>query len=158
VTDGDPGDVVLMSNRNRSIALLMMAMALLILGPSACSRPSPPSSGSSVPISLKDYRISSSLASAPAGLVTFDIHNRGPSTHELVVLQTDEPADRMPIGADGLSFDEESPLLVVAGELAQIDIGSSASLALRLDPGRYVLACNMQGHYRGGMFMVLTIH
>lgn len=145
-----------MDIRLRSTALTAAA-ALIVLGLTACSRhPSP--SAELVPITLEDYRITSPVATTTAGLVSFDIQNRGPSTHEFVVFETDRPPDQMPIGADGLSIDEESPLLRSAGEIAEVDIGRSESLSLHLPAGRYVLACNMAGHYLGGMYLVLAVH
>ena len=133
-----------------------LALMLLVLG--ACS-PSPvPSSGATVSVKLKDYRIMSSIATVHAGAVSFDVHNRGPSTHEFVVFETAQPADRMPLGADGLTIDEDSSLLRHAGEMARVDIGQSRRLVLRLTPGTYVLVCNMEGHYLGGMHFSLVVH
>jgi uncharacterized cupredoxin-like copper-binding protein len=100
----------------------------------------------------------SAVTTIPAGIVSFDAHNRGPSTHEFVVFQTAQPADRMPLGADGLTIDEDSSLLRPAGEVAEIDIDRSATLILRLTPGSYVLVCNMEGHYLGGMHFSLVVH
>jgi uncharacterized cupredoxin-like copper-binding protein len=64
----------------------------------------------------------------------------------------------LPLGTDGLTVDEDSSLLRPAGEIAQIDIGHSETLVLRLPPGTYVLACNMEGHYLGGMHLSLIVH
>jgi hypothetical protein len=132
--------------------------ALTLLGLVACS--SQPSShpGTTVPITIRDYRILSAVTAIPAGIVSFDAHNRGPSTHEFVVFRTAQPADRMPLGDDGLTIDEDSSLLRPAGEVAEIDIDRSATLVLRLTPGRYVLVCNMEGHYLGGMHLSLVVH
>jgi uncharacterized cupredoxin-like copper-binding protein len=106
---------------------------------------------------LRDYRIRSSVSMVAAGTVTFSIHSKGPSTHEVAVFETTRPADRLPMGTDGLRIDEDSPLLREAGELEQVDIGQTETIALRLRPGRYVLVCNMEGHYLGGMHFTLVV-
>jgi len=135
-----------------------LSVALTLLALVACSRKPISGSGAIVPVSLKDYRIVSSIASVPAGVVSFDVHNRGPSTHEFVVFQTTRPPDRMPLGSDGLTIDEDSSLVRPIGEMAQVDIGETGRLVLRLTPGTYVLVCNMEGHYLGGMHFSLVVH
>jgi uncharacterized cupredoxin-like copper-binding protein len=132
-------------------------VAVILIALSACSFQAPPRARTTIPVMMKDYRISSSVAAIPAGIVSFDVHNRGPSTHEFVVFETDPSADQMPLGADGLTIDEDSPFLRHVGEFSQIDIGRSRTLDLRLHPGRYVLVCNLEGHYLGGMHFVLTV-
>ena len=32
------------------------------------------------------------------------------------------------------------------------------TLVLHLAPGHYVLYCNLEGHYLGGMYAALTVH
>src|SRR5947207_5624421 len=144
--------------RSSSKAWGASSVALTLLALVACSHPPPPSSGTTVSVSLKDYRITSSMATVAAGTISFDVHNRGPSTHECVVFETAQPADRMPLGTDGLTIDEDSALLRHAGEMAQVDIAQSRRLVLRLTPGTYVLVCNMEGHYLGGMHFSLVVH
>jgi uncharacterized cupredoxin-like copper-binding protein len=139
-------------------SLRSAGLAVVLIALFGCSSPASPSSGAAVPVTLKDYRISSSVATTPAGMVSFEIHNRGPSTHEFVVFRTDSQADQMPLGEDGITIDEDAPSLRNVGELAQVDIGQSRQMVIRLSPGRYVLVCNMEGHYLGGMHYVLTVH
>jgi uncharacterized cupredoxin-like copper-binding protein len=134
------------------------SVALILLALLACSHGPISDTGTTVSVSLKDYRIMSSIVTVPAGAVSFDVHNRGPSTHEFVVFETAQPADRMPLGADGLTIDEDSSLLRHAGEMAEVDIGQSRQLVLQLAPGTYVLVCNMEGHYLGGMHFSLVVH
>jgi hypothetical protein len=128
-----------------------------LIGLVACSSQPSSSPGTTVPVILKDYRILSSTATIPAGVVSFQIHSRGPSTHEFVIFETTQAADRMPLGTDGLTIDEDSALLRPAGEVSQVDIGESAELVLRLPVGRYVLVCNMEGHYLGGMHLSMVV-
>ena len=130
----------------------MMLLALV-----ACSRQPSAPSGTVVPIVVEDYEIRSAVTSVPAGLVTFSVYSKGPSTHELAVFETSLPTDQLPLGSDGLRIDEDSSLLREAGELEQVDIGETETFALRLPPGRYVLVCNMEGHYLGGMHLALLL-
>jgi uncharacterized cupredoxin-like copper-binding protein len=42
-------------------------------------------------------------------------------------------------------------------EAEGLDIGDRRTLALRLAAGNYVLYCNMEGHYLGGMHAAFTV-
>jgi uncharacterized cupredoxin-like copper-binding protein len=102
-----------------------------------------------------DFAMRASTTTAPAGDVTFHIHNDAPSTHEFVVVRTDDPAGKLPLGLDGLSVNEDQ--LTRMGELSEVPAGSTQELTLKLPVGRYVFFCNMEGHYLGGMHGVLEV-
>jgi uncharacterized cupredoxin-like copper-binding protein len=133
-------------------------VVLMLLALIACSKQPSTPPGAVVPVVLEDYRIRSSVTTISSGTVTFNVHSRGPSTHELAVFETTRPADQLPLGDDGLRIDEDSSLLREVGELAQVDIGKTELFVLRLPPGKYVLVCNMEGHYLGGMYFSLIVH
>jgi uncharacterized cupredoxin-like copper-binding protein len=131
---------------------LPVAAALLL---SACSGGSPAVSGSTVNVTLHDFRIESSTSASSTTDVVFQIHNRAPATHEFVIVRSDLPPDQLPIAADGLSVDEE--LFRPAGEIGEVDSGTTEMLSIHLAPGRYVFFCNLEGHYLGGMHGVLEV-
>ena len=90
-----------------------------------------------------------------AGDITLDVENEGPNTHELVVVRSDG-AD-LPIRADGITVDEEAIEPLIAGAWEDAKPGTRDRLRLHLDRGRYVLFCNMAGHYLGGMHEALEV-
>ena len=55
----------------------------------ACSPPTTGPSGPVFDVRLKDFKVLPSGDSAPAGLVTINVSNTGPTTHEFVVVRTD---------------------------------------------------------------------
>jgi len=63
----------------------------------------------------------------------------------------------LPLRSDGVSVNEEALQRDELGSLPPGEPGGVRSLALHLTPGRYVLFCNMEGHYMGGMYTVLAI-
>jgi uncharacterized cupredoxin-like copper-binding protein len=138
---------------NRRHGPSMWAVALIVL--SSCSGGAQVSSERTVHVTLKDFSIRTSTATVAAGNIVFDIYNRGPATHEFVVVRTDLPDDQLPSAADGLSVDEEA--LAGAGEISEVDIWTSYALELPLTPGRYVFFCNLEGHYVGGMTGTLVV-
>jgi uncharacterized cupredoxin-like copper-binding protein len=127
------------------------AVALVML--SGCTGGLPadsPTTGTIVDASVEDFAIHAPPSVAAEGEVTFRIYNKGPATHEFVVTQTDLPADELPIGPDGTSADEDA--FEVTGEVSDVAAWTTEPLTLALTPGRYVLFCNLEGHYLGGMY------
>ena len=79
-----------------------MAAAIAMLGGVACSSSSSSSSSAGstaggVSATEMDFSITLSSSTATAGPVTFNITNEGPSTHEFVVIQTDDAPDALPV-------------------------------------------------------------
>jgi uncharacterized cupredoxin-like copper-binding protein len=127
-------------------ACAAVGVALVLV---ACSHPTAGPSGPVFDVELEDFKVLPSGDSAPAGLVTIDVSNTGPTTHEFVVVRTDLPPDDLPIGTDGLSVDEDG--LEPVDEIEGIEDGTTGQLTVRLEPGRYVFFCNFEGHYLAGM-------
>ncbi len=139
--------------RNRFRPSVWAALAVVVLLPAGCGGGSAPETkGQTVKVTERDFRISAPKRIA-AGRVRLLVHNRGPDAHELVVA----PKGRgpLPISRDGLRVEEDA--LKGAHELEAADPGDR-SLGLDLQPGRYVLFCNMTGHFKGGMHTVVLVH
>lgn len=116
---------------------------------------SPPALGD-VPVSLKDYSVTMS-SKLSAGSHTFGLTNDGKQPHELVVFRTDLQADALPVDADG-RIDEESPELEnVADSGDPLKVGGTEAVKAKLDPGHYVVVCNIADHYKRGMLLNLTV-
>jgi uncharacterized cupredoxin-like copper-binding protein len=128
----------------------VLALALVALAPS-CSAGHEPRHGTDLGVTLRDFHIGLGRATVPSGPVTFDVHNVGPSTHEFLVVRTKLAAGRLPIGTDGLRVNEDSPLLHAVKEDSELDLGDAHQVSVNLPPGDYVLYCNLEGHYLGGM-------
>jgi uncharacterized cupredoxin-like copper-binding protein len=98
---------------------------------------------------LRDFKIELNKSSAPAGKVTFEVDNKGPSTHEFVVFKTDLAPDALP--RDDIGDVAESDAFAPVDELEDIEKGASPKLAVTLEAGDYVIICNVTAHYRQGM-------
>jgi uncharacterized cupredoxin-like copper-binding protein len=105
-------------------------------------------------VSERDFRISAPKH-ARAGRLTLSVRNRGPVAHELILVRAERP--RLPFRADGFTVDEEALEDVTAGALEPGQPGKDRRLDVHLRPGRYVLFCNMAGHYLAGMHRKLTV-
>jgi hypothetical protein len=142
-------------SRGRPAGFVVLALAFLAFG-SGCSGGTAAPAGRTVAVTILDFKLVASSHAVPAGSIRLTMQNRGPSTHELVVVRSDRPADSLPLLPDGLTVDEEASSIRVVDEDSDIPLGTTAVLGLRLAPGRYVLFCNLSGHYLGGMHLSLV--
>ena len=101
----------------------------------------------------RDFAITLEETSTPAGSVTFDITNDGPSTHEFAVIRTDLAADALPVSGPTVTETD----LDLVDEVEDIAPGVGTSLSVDLQPGAYVVICNVEGHYGAGMRASLTV-
>jgi len=104
-----------------------------------------------------DFGLVASTQSVHAGTVTLQIENRGPSTHELNIDKTSIGSGALPLRENGLQVNEDSSQLHNVGGVSGIRVGATKSLTLHLKVGYYVLYCNLEGHYLGGMHTALDV-
>lgn len=89
--------------------------------------------------------------SAPTGDVTFNVTNSSKDTiHEMVVIYLQNPGKPLPYVANVNRVDEEK--VSDKGEVSELAPGKSGSLTIHLQPGKYLLICNIPGHYAAGMW------
>jgi uncharacterized cupredoxin-like copper-binding protein len=133
----------------------LFAITVSLLGAGCGSSRQAGAAGQLVPVKEADFKISATR-SLPAGEVDFQVHNGGPDEHELIVVRS--PSGQLPIRSDGVTIDEDK---VEKAEVAALGPGEPAgtrALRVNLAPGRYVLFCNMTGHYMGGMHTTLVVN
>lgn len=92
-----------------------------------------------------------------AGKVTFEVSNNSNiNVHEMVVVPVESEKDMLPYVAAENEVDEDN--IGDLGEVSELDPGKSGGLTLELKPGKYVLFCNVAGHYMNGMWALLTVN
>ena len=115
---------------------------------------------STVDVGLNTYSITLSKSSVSAGEVTFHVHNDATDlTHEFVVFKTDLAQDQLPLTSEGI-VDEEGGGLPVVDEVEDVEPGMTTDLTVTLEPGNYVLLCNIDSdemHYQHGMHVAFTV-
>lgn len=126
---------------------------LMVTALSACGT-------SSVDVALSTYKIEPSTNSVSAGEITFNVHNDATDlVHEFVVFKTDLPADQLPLNDEGI-VDEEAAGITLIDEVEDVEPGMSVDLTVTLEPGNYVLVCNIDSdemHYQHGMHAAFTV-
>jgi hypothetical protein len=141
-----------------AILLLLVLAALGLAVPlTVARRHEPAPRGTPVNVRLEDFKVLKDAAVVPSGTVSFRILNQGPTTHQLIVVRTELDPDKLPLQRDGLTVNEDAPGIDLLDEVGGLDIDDRQTLVLRLAPGHYVLYCNLEGHYLGGMHASLTV-
>lgn len=94
--------------------------------------------------------------SVKAGRVTFRVRNAATTErHEMIVARIADPSAPMPYDAAQHRVIESK--LQALGEVSGIQPGQTKSLTLTLAPGKYLLLCNVRGHYEAGMTAPLEV-
>lgn len=106
--------------------------------------------------SVNEWAVGVSAHEAKAGDVKFTIDNQGTIPHEFIIVRTDFAPGKIPLGPDN-RFDEEGEGLTVPGEISEWNPGTTGTVTLKLDAGKYQLLCNIAGHYANGMYTQLTV-
>jgi iron uptake system component EfeO len=113
--------------------------------------------GTTIDVTLQEWSVTPSAASAPAGDVTFAITNDGPDDiHEFVVLKTDLDPGDLPTDDHG-AVSEDGEGIEVVDEIEEVPVGETKELTVTLEAGNYVLLCNIydededEAHYQMGM-------
>jgi uncharacterized cupredoxin-like copper-binding protein len=106
------------------------------------------SHATSVSVIEKEMKISLKPSVVDAGKVTFVVRNAGTVEHEMVVVR----------GAGKLAVKNfEAVEKASPGEVEGVKPGKAKQLTLKLSPGKYLIICNIPGHYMLGMRSVLTV-
>lgn len=125
----------------RRIALALAALAAAAV---AASPAGAEGSAAKVSVRLFEFKVVPSPATARRGLVVFAVRNTGKLAHELVVLKTSLPPAKLKVkGAKAVETGR-------VGRVGPLAPGAARTLRLTLAPGKYVLLCNVPGHYQAG--------
>lgn len=100
--------------------------------------------------------ITASVTEVPAGAVTFAVTNDSKGMkHEMVLSAVTDANAELTYLVDEMKVDEDAAGHL--GEVAELNPGKSGELTLTLEPGDYLLFCNIPGHYALGMWTLITV-
>ena len=96
-----------------------------------------------VDVTLAEWSITTSVTSAKAGGVTFNIQNAGPAkSHEFIILKTDIAPESLPTLKDG-SLNEEGNGITSPGEGKVLAVGQKQTITVAMTEGNYVFVDNV---------------
>jgi uncharacterized cupredoxin-like copper-binding protein len=132
----------------------VVAFFALVLVANACSQGMEPLPADvNVIVDMKEYAITLSVPTIKAGTIKFGIRNNGTMVHDFDVYKTDLPIDKLPV--DGGTAKVKMDGLVK--QMINISAQRSTTLSADLAAGRYVIICNVAGHYQLGMRAELQV-
>lgn len=115
---------------------------------------SAPAASGDLSAALSEWAVKPSSASTKAGKVALKVTNSGTTPHELVVIKTDVAHDKLEQAAGIVDETKYKPLV----RSKQLNGAESQELAAELTAGKYVLLCNVAGHYGLGMHTAFTVN
>ena len=126
---------------------------------SACSDSS--DSKADLTVRVSEWIFEPSAETVTFGDVTIMVNNVGTKEHELVVIKGSDPA-AFEKKADGSVDEEKLAEADKRGEVEGVLAASDKSATLALEPGNYVIFCNLvdadgTSHFAKGMVSTLTV-
>jgi len=139
--------------KSRKIFIFLALMLMLVPVLAACGP-------QKIDVALTTYKIAISKNSSSNGNIVFHVHNDATDLkHEFVIFKTDLPEDQLPLNSEG-AVDENGAGITHIDEV-EVEVGQSADLTVNLEPGNYVLICNINDnnemHYGHGMHVPFTV-
>lgn len=114
--------------------------------------------GATLDFKMGEFFYNPKNATAKAGPTTIEAINEGAVEHELVVFKTDMNPAKLPTEANGEVEEEKMDKVAEsAGEIPDVEAGETKTEEFKLTPGKYVIFCNLPGHYAAGMYGTLTV-
>jgi uncharacterized cupredoxin-like copper-binding protein len=135
------------------VVVLACIVAVVVAGCAGGARQV--SSGPVVSVTERDFQISADAGHVAPGAVVLRIHNAGPDQHELIVVPGGSQG--LPFRTDGFTVNEEAIQRSELGSIAPQRPGGTEDVRVHLGPGRYLLFCNMAGHFMSGMHAELVV-
>ena len=121
---------------------------------SATTQSPAPVGPTSVKVGMGDDFFNPKSVVTPAGSRKITAVNNGNITHELVLARKSDNPAKLPTKPDG-SVNED--VLNSPGEIPDVAAGETKSTTIALKPGKYVMFCNVPGHYAAGMYGSFTV-
>ncbi len=115
------------------------------------------SAGVSIQVTAKEMEFKLSQSTVPPGTVEFVATNNGTIPHEMEVIKTDLPVDKLPITSDGRLDTDKAGKEIGEIDEDELKSGTTKTLKLNLTPGNYMIVCNLPGHFQAGMRTLLTV-
>ena len=140
---------------SRSVHLTLVTLVILAGGliVGACGSTD---SDTTIRVNEDEWSLKPDAVTTAVGAVVFKVVNMGKDEHELVVLRTSLSPNELKMQVDQDKVDEEASGERV-GEIEDVGPGETKTATFELTAGRYVLLCNIPGHFTSGMVAALEV-
>jgi hypothetical protein len=143
------------SSLRRQCGGLLGLLTVVLVGSTACSFLTGGRNGlPAMKVSERDFRITAPRY-VRAGQLRVQVRNQGPGTHDLLVVRF--AGGHLPLRPDGVTVNEGALRRVTVARFEGSGPGGHREAVVRLAPGRYILFCDMAGHYLAGMHTTVIV-
>ena len=109
-----------------------------------------------IPAALAEWHVAVP-STIKAGTVNLEVANFGTIQHELLIFKSDLAPSAYPVDSNGHII-ENGPGITLVSDGDNIDPGKTQTRKVDLtQPGTYLFVCNIPGHFKAGMFTVVTV-
>ena len=109
-----------------------------------------------IPAALAEWHVAAPRT-IKAGTVNLETANFGTIQHELLVFKSNLPPSAYPVDSKG-NIIEDDPSITLVSDGANLEPGTTQARTADLtQPGTYLFVCNIPGHFKAGMFLVVTV-
>jgi uncharacterized cupredoxin-like copper-binding protein len=123
--------------------------------PVASAAPPSASAATSATVSLTEWKVTVA-GTIKSGKTDLTITNAGVTPHELLVFKSDLKPSAYPTDAAG-DIKEEGAGVKLVSDGDNIDPAGTQARSVDLAPGKYLFVCNIPGHFKQGMFTIVTV-
>jgi uncharacterized cupredoxin-like copper-binding protein len=106
-----------------------------------------------VAVHMQDYKVILSVATVKAGTIRFGVKNEGNMEHSFELIKTDLPFDQLPTSGDAKAKEDG-----LVKQVKSLGVGKVSVVSADLAAGKYVVICNVAGHYQLGMRAALIVN
>ncbi len=103
-------------------------------------------------VGLAEWSVTPGNRTVSAGPITIVAANEGKTAHDLVIVRTDAGPKELPVAGDR---SDESKIKII-GRFQEFKSGEKEK-QFALEPGNYLLICNLPTHYELGMAAQLVV-
>ncbi len=136
----------------RTLRIIATAAAVLTLAGCGGAKSQP-----KVAADLAEWKVALSRTTFTPGKYEFTIHNTGQTQHELIAFKTNLSPSALPVDAKG-DVNEDAPALAKATDGDNVHSSKSQTRVVEFKTaGTYVFMCNLPGHFKAGMYKVVTV-
>ena len=112
--------------------------------------------GTGMTMPMRPMGITVESRAVKAGAVTFAVTNTSRTmVHEMILAPVKDENKPLPYDQASLKVDEDAAGHL--GEVAELEPGKKGALTVDGKPGKYILYCNIPGHYELGMWTLITV-
>lgn len=151
-----------MANIRSVLAIGIVATAVAVIAPAWAAKKG------KLDVEIREWNLTLSEESLPAGEIEVSVKNKGKEAHELafIKLNTNDAVGRLPVDKNGAIDEAAMTWGKLIGEVEGLDPGKKDKITLNLKPGRYAVVCNMvekepdgsiEAHYSMGMSAQLKV-